>query len=400
MKKFKYTVLDSKGEEKTGIMEVENRADVAASLQGKGYTILHIDEVGVGLDMKINIGGVPLKEKVIFMRQLATMLSSGLALTQSIEILAAQAKNEMFREMLLKVLKDVESGSALSEALAKQKGVFSDMQLSMIRAGEESGNMIEIITRLADDMEKQAAFKSKVRGAMIYPIIITVVIIVVLVLLMIFMIPAMTSLFEGFDAELPLLTRIVVGMSDFTRQFWWIILGVVIISLIGFRYYRASPSGREVTDGIILKMPVFGTFASKVQIALFARTMQMLLRSGIPILSALTIVEDALSNVHFKNGVKEARLAVEKGSSLAVPIAKNEVFPILLSRMIGVGEETGKLDEVLGKVADYYERDVDQMADNLTKMMEPIILVFMGGMIGFIAIAVYLPMFSLGDVIQ
>ncbi|MCA9381858.1 type II secretion system F family protein, partial [Candidatus Dojkabacteria bacterium] len=247
---------------------------------------------------------------------------------------------------------------------------------------------------------KSAKFKGKVRGAMIYPAVILVVIVVVIGLLMVVLVPTITSLFADFGSELPLATRIIVAISNFTVSYWYIILIAVVGIVAGFIYYRKTPSGREVTDDLILKAPVFGSLIQKSQIASMARTLQMLMKSGIPILDSLEITKGALSNVHFQKGLADAKLAVEKGSSLAVPLAKNERFPILLSRMVAVGEETGKLDEVLGKIASYYEDEVDQMADNLSAALEPLMLILMGTIVAFIAIAVYYPLFSLGDVIK
>ncbi|MFC1780106.1 type II secretion system F family protein [Patescibacteria group bacterium] len=399
---YEYIAVDNSGKSMKGDYEAKTRNEVVDFLHEKNLVVVHIDEkVKFGLKdiMKIQIGGIPLTNKVVFSKQLATMLSAGLPLLQALEVLSSQEKNAALKKGLDNVVGLVEGGSKLSKALARQKDIYSDVELNLIAAGEESGNLVEMIQKVADNMEKQKDFKAKLQGAMIYPAIIFVAIIAVVVLLMIFMVPAVEELYQDFGSELPWITQLVVNISNFFISFWWALLFIVVAGVISIRYYYSTPPGKEVIDRILLSIPIFGKLTTKMQIAEFARLLSMLLKSGIPIIDAMNIVAGALPNVHYKKALKEAALEVEKGIPLAVPVSKNEDFPLIVSRIIATGENTGNLDKVLEDLAKYYQTEVDNMTANLTKLMEPVILLIVGGVVAFLALVVYMPIYNLANVI-
>ena len=397
---FKYSAVNKEGKTVSGEFEGKTRNEVVDFLHTQGLVVVHIDEkVGTSFGGLLNfqIGKVPMTNRVMFSKQLATMLSAGLPLVQALDVLASQEKNKAFKKSLENVTDQVEGGGKLSQAFAKQKGIYSDVELNLIAAGEESGNLVEMMQKVADNLEKQQEFNGKIRGALIYPAIIFVVVIVVIILLMVFMVPAIEDLYGDFDAELPWVTRFMVSMSHFFVKFWWAITGVLVGAVIGGRYYYSTPSGREVLDGLLLKMPVFGNMVTKMHLAEFSRLLAKLLSSGVAIIDAINITSGAMSNIHFKKALFEAGKEVQKGNPLAVPIARSDVFPLIVSRIIATGETTGKLDKVLADIAKYYQAEVDQMTANLTKMLEPIILLVVGGVVLFIALVVYAPIYSLAN---
>lgn len=402
MKTYEYSARTKDGQIQRGEMEADSRTKIVESLQSRGLIVVKVEEkVSVLSSLsEINIGGVPIDEKVVFMRQLATMISAGLPLTQSLEILAAQAQNPLFKRTLTEVLSDVEGGSGLADSFKKHPKVFDNIVLNLIKAGEDSGKLEEIFLRLADELEHQRDFQNKVQSAMIYPVIIFVTVFIVVALVMVFMIPTMSDIFAEFGSDLPAITKVLIAMSNFVRNYWWVVIILLTGGGVGLKYYIDTPAGRDVFDRIKLKIPIFGNLSTKIELAQFTQTMHLLVASGIPILDALDLVSSSLGNVHFQKAVKNAEKEVEKGSSLAIPISRAEEFPLIVSQMIGVGEETGKLDNVLDKMAEYYGSEVDIMTENLSSIIEPVMLVIMGVIVAFVAIAVYMPMFSLANVIQ
>ena len=399
---YEYSAVDNAGKTVRGDYEAANRNEVVDFLHEKGLVVVHIDEkvkFGIKELAKVQIGGIPLTNKVVFSKQLATMLSAGLPLLQALDVLASQEKNAGFRTALEDVVRLVEGGSNLSKALAKQKGVYTDVELNLIAAGEQSGNLVEMIQRVADNLEKQKDFNAKLKGAMIYPAIIFVAIVVVVTLLMIFMVPAVEDLYEDFGGELPWITKLMVSISNFIISYWWGLVIMLVAGGISLRYYQSTPSGKEVFDRFFLTMPIFGQLVTKMQIAEFSRLLAMLMKSGISIIDALNIVGKALPNVHFKKALHEAAKEVEKGVPLAVPISKNEDFPLIVSRIIATGESTGNLDKVLEDISKFYQTEVDNMTSNLTKMLEPVILLVVGGIVALLALVVYMPIYGLANII-
>jgi type IV pilus assembly protein PilC len=401
MKNFKYSARDVKGLPVEGKIEARDEAAVTEILHDRGLIVLKVKEEG-GIDWEkinqINIGGVPMKEKVVFMRQMATMIGAGLPLTRSLEIMEQQVANPMFRTVVSDVKASVESGKSLSDSFRQADQIFDDVTLNLIEAGESSGNLDDILEKLAVELENNKKLSDKLRSALIYPIIILTVVVAVVVLLLVVLVPSMAEIYSEFDAELPAVTRILMDMSAFFLKYWWAILTIVSVLIIGGKTYFDTEKGKRAGDRLILKIPAMGMIVSKMQLAQFTRILGLLLSSGLPIIKALELTAASLSNSAFRDVVLSSKEEIEKGGALAVPIARSEYFPLLISSMIAVGEETGELDSVLSKVAEYYNDEVAVATSNISGILEPVFLVIMGLVIGFIAMAVYMPMFQLSEV--
>jgi len=402
MKKFKYSARTTEGKELKGTLSARDEQAVTEILHDRGLIIVDIKEsLNFNLESlnEINIGGVPLKEKVVFMRQMATMVSSGLALTRSLEIMEIQTKNPLFRRVIAKVKSDVESGKGLAESFAAQEDVFDDITLNLIEAGEESGRLDEILLKLAVELEEKQELQGKLKGALIYPAIMLIVVVAVIALLMFVLVPEMSSIYAEFDAELPWVTQVLISASEFATSYWWVILTVLIVLGIGLKAYLDTEGGQRTQDKVLVKIPIAGNVITKMQIAQFTRIMALLLSSGLSIIKALELTAKSLSNSLFRDVVLDAKDEVEKGGALAVPISRSDYYPLLVSSMVAVGEETGTLDVVLDKIAQYYKEEVNQATANLSSVLEPVFLIIMGVTIGFVAMAIYMPMFQLTEVI-
>lgn len=402
MKKYNYSARDQAGQIVRGELEAKSKVNVVEILQGQGLVVVDVSEgFGLGLSKlkEINIGGVPIKEKVVFMRQLSTMISAGLPLTQALEILQKQAGNPLFSKVLQDVLAEVQGGSSLAKAFRKNEAIFDEITINLIDAGEQSGNLEDVLLRLAVELEKSQRLQEKVKSAFIYPVIVVLVAIVVVVIMMIVLVPAMKDIYEEFDAQLPLPTQILISASDFLLNFWWLVLIFVAMAAAAVKVHYDSPNGKRFYHTMILKVPIFGPLMVKIQVTQFTRILALLMSSGISIIEALRLTAASLSNINFRDTVLDAKKEVEKGTPLALPLSRNEFFPLIVSQMIAVGEETGELDKVLNKMAEYYGEEVDVMTGNLSTLLEPFILIFMGSIVGFIAVAVYTPIFNLSSVI-
>ncbi|MBL8014835.1 MAG: type II secretion system F family protein [Candidatus Doudnabacteria bacterium] len=406
MAEFSYIAVTKKGQKVTGTRESDSRDEVAKFLHQQDLTVISIDE-NLGLDFKrlgsIQIGGVPLKERVLFVKQFSTMLSAGLPIIQALDILVQQTENQFLREKLVKVYRAVESGSALSDAFRKEKSIFSELQISLIVAGEKSGTLNEVMAQVAIDLEKSKQLRSKLIGAMIYPVILMIVMVGVFIMLLLFMIPTVKTLYADFGVEeLPTITAILVSMSDAISNPVGILtlLLLVVFGFVGFRYVRSTQYGRYAIDKFLLKIPVFGQLIVKAELAQFNRLLSMLLKNGISIVEALRIISNSMSNVVYKKEVLNSVDEVVKGNPLSLVLAKGNVFPIIMVKMLSTGEETGKIDKISGDMAIYYETELNELTANLTKLIEPFILLGVGGLVGFMAIAVYLPLYQLGQYIQ
>jgi type IV pilus assembly protein PilC len=401
MKKFKYSARDAKGKPVTGEVEAKDPQAVADILHDRGLLVVSVKEAtGINLERlnEINIGGVPMKEKVVFMRQMATMVGAGLPLSRSLEIMTQQTENPLFRRVLKNVLDSVQSGKTLADSFRQEEEVFDNITINLIEAGEESGNLEIVLERLATELEEKDELGSKIKSAMIYPAIILVIIVAVLVLMMFVLVPAMADIYDDFDAELPFITRFLMSMSDFFINYWWALVVGGLVLFIGGKFYLDSPGGKRTFDKLVLKIPVIGDIVAKMQISQFTRILSLLLGSGLSIIKAIELTADSLSNTMFRETLMEAKDEVEKGGPLAIPIARSEYYPLLVSSMVAVGEETGEMDTVLAKVAEYYKSEVDTATGNLSTILEPVFLVVMGVAIGFIALGVYMPMFQLSAV--
>ena len=403
MPTYKYNVVDQYGKSIAGVQDANDKSTLVAFLHDQNFTVVNIEEKinFFGELMSFGMSSVSLKSKVVFAKQLSTMLAAGLPITQALEIIIQQTDDKSLEKNLQFVLDDIQkSGRPLSDSMKQHTKIFNEVQINLVKAGETSGNLNEVLIKVADDLQKTKLMVGKIKGAMIYPAIVFVVIAVVMVVMILYMIPAVQGLYNDFGvSELPGPTAFLVSMNQFLTNPLGAISTVVIIvsTVVGFNFYRSTTSGRVVTDKIILKLPVFGKLIEEIQIAEFCRLFSMLLKSGVPIIDSINIVGSALSNVLYINALRQAVEDISKGIPLAIPLSRSQVFPPLIVRMVAIGEETGKLDKVLEDMAVFYEEEVNEISDNLNKLMEPMILVVVGSLVAFLAIAIYLPIYSIGN---
>lgn len=403
---FTYTATDKQGTQTSGRIEAASRNEVADMLHEKGLMVMSVNE-SIGMQLRkfgqIQIGKFSLKDRMIFTKQFVAMLEAGLPLVQTIEVLKEQAPNEAMGEQLGKVYKDLQNGMSLSKSFSKNSNIFSELETNLMSAGEKSGNLTEVLSNIGENMEKANKLKGKVKGALIYPAIISVAIVAVMAILIIFMVPQMENLYKDFGVQkLPFVTNIIVSISNFITSIVGIMTLVffIILMIVIFGYYRSTDSGKRIFHRLALKLPVFGPLNVKIQAADFARLLSMLLSSGVPIIDALNIVADSTSNVIYQEAVRDAAAKVIKGVPLAVPLTQAKIYPAILTHVIAIGEETGKLDQVLADMATFFENEVNETAENLTKLLEPIILLVVSLLVGFLAIAVYWPIYSIGQYIK
>jgi type IV pilus assembly protein PilC len=335
------------------------------------------------------------KDIVIFTRQFSTMIDAGLPLVQGLNILAEQTENRTFKGILKQVTKDVEGGSTLADALGRHPKVFDALFVNLVAAGEVGGILDTIMQRLATYIEKAEKLKSQIKGAMTYPLVVIGIAIICLAVIMIFVIPVFQDMFSSFGKALPAPTQLVVNISNFTKGNWYyILLGFMVFVWI-FRRYRRTHSGRRNTDSIVLKLPIFGELIKKTAIARFTRTLGTMLSSGVPILDALEITARTSGNVIVEEVIYDARSSIAEGQTVAEPLAETDIFPGMVTQMISVGESTGALDAMLEKIADFYDDEVDAAVSAMTSMLEPLLLLFLGGSLGGLAVALYLPIFQM-----
>lgn len=399
---FKYSVRDKTGKLVNGKLEGENREAVAAKLRQMGYIVLDLQEDRLGQLNKITFGtSVKTKDITIFSRQFATMINAGLSLTKCLGILGAQSDNKELRDIISQLSRDVEAGQSLSEAMVKHPKVFPPLFYNMVRAGETGGVLDEVLLRVADFFESEAELKSKIKAAMMYPMMIGILVVVIVIAMMIFVVPVFQDMFSNAGQALPLPTQILVAVSDGARS-WPGLVAVVSVAVfvVAFRTWKATESGKFIWDGILLRMPVIGPIVRKKSIGRFTRTFGTLVTAGVPILSALDIVADTSGNEVVSRAVKSARSAIKEGETIAKPLSESPVFPSMVVQMIAVGEETGALDQMLSKVADFYDSEVSAAVDGLSSALEPLIMAFMGVTVGFIMIALYMPMFQSATLVQ
>lgn len=339
------------------------------------------------------------KDIVIFTRQFATMINAGLPLVQCLDILASQQPNPTLKKILTQVKQDVEGGNTFADALGKHPKVFDNLYVNLVAAGEIGGVLDTVLNRLAVYMEKNEALKNKVKSAMTYPIIVLCVAFGVVAVLMLFVIPTFQDMFKQFGASLPGPTQLVVDLSHFFRNFWHIMFGVIILLIIGFKWVGKQEKGRFYLDTIALKLPIFGSLIRKVAVAKFSRTLGTMISSGVPIMDGLEITSKTAGNVIVENAIRAVRSAISEGRSMSEPLEQTGIFPGMVVQMISVGEATGAMDQMLSKIADFYDEEVDAAVDALTSALEPMLMVFLGGIIGFVVVAMYLPIFQMAGAV-
>ncbi len=392
---FRWTGKSPKGEIVKGELTSNSKEEVKSYLRKQRIIPTKISPKPKPLFSSFG-GSVKDKDLVIFTRQFATMIGAGLPLIQALEILSKQTENKAFAKKITEIKTDVEGGSTFADALKKHPRVFSELYTNMVAAGEAGGILDTILVRLATYIEKAQALKRKVKGAMIYPSVVISVAVLVIVVIMIYVVPTFSKMFTDLGGTLPMPTQIVINMSNFLGGTGGL---VILASLIGFAIFivqfRRTERGKRITDSIMLKFPIIGVLLRKVAVAKFTRTLGTLVSSGVPILDGLNITAKTAGNKVIEKAVLDVRQGVSEGKTIAEPLAGSKVFPPMVTQMIAVGESTGALDSMLEKIADFYDDEVDNAVANLTSMIEPVLMVFLGGSIGFIVVAMYLPIFKL-----
>ncbi|MDA8433471.1 MAG: type II secretion system F family protein [Nitrospiraceae bacterium] len=399
---FEWSGKTSRGTIETGEITAGSKEEVIAQLRKKNIVPTIVKPKEKKSLSQISFGtGITDKDIVVFTRQFATMIDAGLPLVQALEILSTQVENKFLAKTLVTIKGDVESGSTYADALKKHPKVFTDLYANMVAAGEAGGILDTILNRLAAYIEKSMKLKKKVKGAMTYPIVVTCIAVLVIAIIMIFVVPTFSKMFATLGGTLPLPTLLIIKLSNFLAGLGGLLSFLTIVVLIVvYGQIRKTEKGRIITDRIFLKLPIFGLLLRKVAVAKFTRTLSTLISSGVPILDGLEITAKTAGNKIIEHAVMDVRSAVSEGKTLAEPLLKSKVFPPMVTHMIAVGESTGALDAMLSKIADFYDDEVDNAVANLTAMMEPMLMVFLGGTVGFIVVAMYLPIFKLITLIK
>ena len=397
---FAWRGRTSAGENVSGELTVNNRAELLAQLRKKRIVVTSVKQKAKEISFKLPFGGgIGTKDLAIFTRQFATMINAGLPLVQCLDILSRQLDKVAFREITKKVMTDIEAGGTLSESLRKHPKPFDELYVNMVNAGEAGGILDTILLRLADYIEKIESLKRKVKGALMYPAVVLVVALGATLFMLMFIIPTFAKMFSDFGAELPLPTRIVLGASNFIRSWWWLMAVSAVGSVLGLKRYYGTDAGKHKIDAFMLKFPVLGDVIRKGSVARFTRTLGTLVSSGVPILDGLEITAKTAGNIIVQDAVMAARASIREGDTIANPLRNSPVFPPMVVQMITVGEETGALDEMLTKIADFYDEEVDSAVDALTSIIEPVMIVIMGAIVGGMVVAMYLPIFRMVNVI-
>jgi len=403
MSTFNYKAIDQRGSQASGKIDGDSKAAVAATLRNQGFTVLDLNEVKQGFAQIQIGGGIKAKDLTVFSRQFATMVNSGLSMLRCLYVLEEQTINKRFAKVISEIRADVEAGISLSDALEKHPKVFSRLYVSMVRAGELGGILDEVLNRLAEQLEKEDSIRRAVKSAMVYPIVIGSFAILVLIGMVLFLIPIFAGMYKDLgNAQLPLLTRIMVNVSSIFRSWWGLVVLVAIIALIwGLRRLKRTERGMMVWDRIKLRIPMgIGEIVRKLAVARFSRTLGTLITSGVPILQAIEITGQAAGNAVIEKAMIDVQQSVKEGQSITAPLEKVTVFPPMVTQMISVGEETGSLDAMLSKIADFYEDEVNASIKSLTSILEPILMLFVGAIVGVVVISMYLPIFNMMNIIK
>ncbi len=395
MGEFQWTGTNRQGRTLNGTMQAKSRGEVKELLEARGVTITNIKG---GFDMAtfgVIGSGVKSKELSTFTRQFSVMINAGLPLVGCLQILGRQQENKIFKNIIVEVTSDVEKGGTLAESLGKHKKVFSELYVNMVAAGEQGGILDTILARLADYLEDAATLQSKIKSAMMYPVVVLIVVLVAALAMLLFVIPIFEKMFEDMGGELPAMTQLVVDASEFVQNYIiFILLGIGGIIFAYNSYYKTN-SGERVIDTIKLSLPVFGPINRKMSIARFTRTLGTLTASGVAILDGLNITAKTAGNRVISDAIMKARVSISGGENIAGPLEASGVFPTMVTQMIAVGEETGGLDEMLVKVADFYDEEVNVLVDGMASTIEPLMIVFLGGFVGGLVVAMYLPIFDM-----
>ncbi len=399
---FLYRVKDDRGRIQEALAQAESQAALKARLTARGLNVVDIRPKGpqsgaMGALQKLNesLETVRLKDMVVFSRQFSAMVGAGVAMLRALTIMVDQAENPKLKRTLDGVRKSVEAGQSLSDSMARHQEVFDKLFVSMVRAGEAGGILDDVLKRLAEFLEARAKLNAKVQSAMVYPSVVLAVAVIVFWAMLTFILPIFQNLFKTVGGELPAYTQFLINLSEFMRSFW---MGLFVVSVIaavwGLRTWYMTEQGRIQIDGFVLRLPVFGDLIKKVAVARFSRTFGTLVRSGVPMLSALDVVKDTAGNAVLAISVDKVSMEVRQGGSISKPLSKDPLFPPMVTQMVAVGEETGRLDEMLEKIADFYDVEVENAVDALTSILEPIMVVGIGGIVGSVVVGMYLPIFT------
>jgi type IV pilus assembly protein PilC len=399
MNTYRYTSKDKNSHTVTGIMDAASETEVAEILHNKNLVVVSVEQVEKKT-LKAGSRKIKLDDMVIFTRQLATMIDSGVPLVQSLGILGEQIENKGLKDIVITLRQDIEAGMSFYDALAKHPAVFSELFINMTKAGEASGALSEVLDRLATHLEKTAALSRKISAALVYPAILIGMAVLITAGLLLKVVPIFKEIFASFGGQLPLPTRILIGASNILSHYFLVIVGLLILISFLFKKYINTKKGRYNFDYQKLKMPVIGGLFHKVALAKFSRTFATLVKSGVSILNALDIVGKTSGNKVIEEAVLECRSAVRDGEAISRQLSKSKIFPPMACRMIGVGEQTGQLEKMLSKIADFYDEQVDAAVTGLTSMIEPIVIALMGIIIGSIVISLFLPIFKITELIN
>lgn len=403
MARYSYFAKSLTGEPRSGVLEVKDEHELAKNLRQEGYILIKADlerEKPLAkrdiFEIFTRFQKISLTEKIFFARNLRIMIEAGVSLPKAIRTLSEQSKNKKFQNTLHKIEEDVTRGQNLSDAFSKHPQVFSEVFRSMIKVGEESGTLEEVLKNLTSQMEREENLKSKIKGAMIYPAVILSVMVLIGILMMIMVVPKLASVFEELKVELPLTTKIIINFGQYLTKFWPILILIIILSPILLSLISKSKKIKRITDTIFLKFPLISPLIKKINTASTSRTLSALIASGVPIIRSLEIVADTLGNSYFREAIKKAAEDVQKGSKLSQSLKDYQnLYPSIMIQMIAVGEETGETSEILAKLADFYEEEVSNTTKNLSSIIEPLLMVIIGAAVGFFAISMVQPMYSM-----
>ncbi|MFN3409206.1 MAG: type II secretion system F family protein [Limisphaerales bacterium] len=400
MPSFTYVARESAtGREIRSTLEAATEQAAISALLNRNLLVVSIQEK-VGKKGRTSGGKVALQDLVVFTRQLATMIDAGLAMVQCLQALAEQTQNKVMRDVIKDVCTRVEGGDSFSEALSKHPKVFNRLYVSMVSAGEKGGLLAEILARLATYLENTAKLQRKVKSALMYPTIVTIVAIGITIFLLVKVIPVFGEVYDGFGAKLPGPTQALINLSHFVKSWWYVMALVAGVVVYGWLYFIKTPSGRAFWDARRIKLPIFGPIAHKICLARFARTLSSLVRSGVPILEVLQIVTQTVGNVVMEKAIKQAAVDIERGEGISTALGKHPVFPNMIIRMCTAGEQTGKIDSMLERIADFLDDEIETTLSGLTSLIEPILIVFLGVVVGGMVICMFLPIFKLSEVVS
>jgi type IV pilus assembly protein PilC len=404
MNTYTFKAVDLAGVPAKGELEGESKQSVTDQLRERGLIVLDINQQKTtlaGQDLLDRFKRVKAHELTVMTRQLATMVASGMSILRSFHVLEDQTENEKLKQILADVRQDIEAGVSMSASLEKHPDVFDDLYVAMTRTGESAGMLEESLERIADQLEKADSLRRQIRAAMAYPLMIGAFAACVLLALVAFLVPVFEEVFKDFNGKLPVITQISVGMSHFVTGRWYLLIAMIIGGVIGFKKWKRSSWGRYQWDAIKLKIPAkIGDVIHKIALARWSRTFSGLVHSGVPLLQAIDITAKTAGNAHLEKAMDDVKLSVQRGGTIAEPLRQSKMFPTMVAHMVGVGEETGNLDGMLGKVADFYEDEVAAVIKALTSILEPVMIVLVGAIVGFIVISMYLPLFQLYDNIR